>query len=76
VVLACVAGRASIEANAAEEWAPEAAERARKIAGDPPISRADPDDVREVESILMERRRAAGWLRGEDELLSEVPLDT
>jgi hypothetical protein len=41
-----------------------------------PIADADPTDVREVESIVMERRVAAGWLRGEHELLSEVPLDT
>jgi hypothetical protein len=40
------------------------------------IADADPADVREVESIVMERRTAAGWLRGENELISEVPLDT
>jgi Domain of unknown function (DUF4272) len=40
------------------------------------IGDAAADDVNEVEGILRERRTAAGWLLGEDELFSEVPLDT
>lgn len=41
-----------------------------------PISSADESVVRDVESIVRERRAAVGWLRGEDELMSEVSLDT
>lgn len=41
-----------------------------------PLVAADPNDVREANSILSERRTAVGWLLGEDELYSEVPIDT
>lgn len=44
--------------------------------GGEPLSRADPHLVQLTLSTVTERRRAAGWLRGEDDSYSEVPLDT
>jgi Domain of unknown function (DUF4272) len=41
-----------------------------------PITEVDSAVVQEVESILIERRGAVGWLCGDADLLSEVALDT
>ncbi|MEM6750681.1 MAG: DUF4272 domain-containing protein [Planctomycetota bacterium] len=44
--------------------------------GGQPVDQAEPDLLRDIRSIVMERHKAANWLIGWDTLYSEVTTDT